>query len=54
MDKALTEAAANYSAFVQDLKLKLEKEIRVWNSLLSLHWKYDGIIFLTFKNVSLC
>ncbi|NP_001376411.1 uncharacterized protein LOC421826 isoform X1 [Gallus gallus] len=28
VDKALTEAAANYSAFVQDLKLKLEKEIR--------------------------
>uniref|UniRef100_A0A8C9EW68 Chromosome 6 open reading frame 163 n=1 Tax=Pavo cristatus TaxID=9049 RepID=A0A8C9EW68_PAVCR len=28
VDKALTEAAANYSVFVQDLKLKLEKEIR--------------------------
>ncbi|XP_072189511.1 uncharacterized protein C6orf163 homolog [Excalfactoria chinensis] len=28
VEKALTEAAANYSAFVQDLKLKLEKEIR--------------------------
>lgn len=33
MDKALTEATANYNAFVQDLKLKLEKEVKVWNSL---------------------
>ncbi|XP_031466826.1 uncharacterized protein C6orf163 homolog [Phasianus colchicus] len=28
VDKALTEATANHSAFVQDLKLKLEKEIK--------------------------
>lgn len=39
VDKALKDAAANHSAFVQDLKQKLEKELRVWTSLLSLPWK---------------
>ena len=39
VDKALKEAAADHSAFVQDLKQKLGKELRVWTSLLSLLWK---------------
>lgn len=39
VDKALKEAAANHSAFVQDLKQKLGKELRVWTSLVSFLWK---------------